>query len=51
MPGHGFLTEDGRYYTEGDVRRMMDVAHRFFAWWNGLSEETRDILTDASRPQ
>jgi hypothetical protein len=45
VPGEGFLTGNGRYYSEGEVRAaLLSVC----TWWVGLSAEERSGLLMAA---
>jgi hypothetical protein len=45
VPGEGFLTGDGRYYSEGEVRAALLSLCK---WWVGLSAEERSGLLMAA---
>ena len=45
VPGEGFLTEDGRFYSEARVRAaLLSICE----WWVGLSAEERAGLLGAA---
>jgi hypothetical protein len=45
VPGEGFLTGNGRYYSEGEVRAAL---LSLCQWWVGLSTEERSGLLVAA---
>jgi hypothetical protein len=45
LPGEGFLTGDGRFYSDCDVR---DALLSICEWWVGLSAEQRSGLLEAA---
>jgi hypothetical protein len=45
VPGEGFLTGDGRYYSDGEVRAVL---LSLCAWWVELSAEERSGLLEAA---
>jgi len=45
LPGEGFLTGDGRFYSEGEVRAAL---LSLCEWWVGLSAEERSGLLEAA---
>jgi hypothetical protein len=45
VPGEGFLTRNGRYYSEGEVRAALLSLCK---WWVGLSDEERSGLLKAA---
>jgi hypothetical protein len=45
LPGQGFLTGDGRFYTDGQVRAAL---LSLCEWWVGLSTEERSGLLEAA---
>jgi hypothetical protein len=45
LPGEGFLTEDGQFYSDDRVRAvLLSVCE----WWVGLSAEERSGLLEAA---
>ncbi len=45
LPGEGFLAEDGRFYSEREVRAAL---LSLCEWWVGLSAEERSGLLAAA---
>ncbi len=45
LPGEGFLTGDGRFYSDSEVREAL---LSLCEWWVGLSAEERSGLLEAA---
>lgn len=45
LEGDGFLTSDGRFYSEARVRTVL---RHIADWWESLSDDERHVMSELS---